>query len=338
MPDELELNKLEIFSWSALAKRFKWADLILGNGFSINFSPRLRYDSLFDEFLKKCGDIDRQRFSSFNTTNFEIILGKLSNARDVNEIFKIETSNIKHSIGCLKDGLIKTIETVHPRWAETDQAQLERIALVLSTFNDIYTLNYDLYLYRIILILNDLHRANGSIRQYSDYFWESYDDRFLGFCSDPSQHFEGPRHPYYLHGALFLFRKASYDLKLRKYDSPSELMEAIGNTIRAGEIPLFVSEGTPEEKMEAIDRSQYLRFALKKLKDSKNSLAIFGSSLSDPDIHIVDAINRNTRDLAISIHVGSKTNGELMDEKHRMESMFPDHTVEFFNSDTLFNF
>jgi hypothetical protein len=338
MLDEMELNELEILDWSALAKRFEKADLFLGNGFSINISPRLRYDSLFDKFLTECGDTDRQRFNSFNTTNFEVILEKLSNAREVNKIFEIETSNIELSIECLKDGLVKTIEAVHPRWAETDQAQLERIAFELTTFNDIYTLNYDLYLYRIILILNDKHRTDASIKPYSDYFWEIHDEHFLSPCIDPSQKFEGYRHPYYLHGALFLFRKASYDLKLRKGDSPSELMEAIGNIIREGEIPLFVSEGTPEGKKEAIRRSEYLKFALRKLEDSKNSLVIFGSSLSDPDKHIVDAINRNTRDLAISVHIGSKAEGELIIEKHRMESMFPDHKVDFFNSDTLFEF
>ena len=87
MPDEIELGKLEILDWSALARRFEKAELILGNGFSINITPRLRYDSLFDKFLTECGDTDRQRFSSFNTTNFEIILEKLSNAREVNKIF-----------------------------------------------------------------------------------------------------------------------------------------------------------------------------------------------------------------------------------------------------------
>ncbi len=262
----------------------------------------------------------------------------MSNARDVNKIFKIETSKIERSIERLKDGLIKTIEDVHPRWAETDQAQLERIALELNTFNDIYTLNYDLYLYRMILILKDKHSADTSIRPYSDFFWEIHDERFLDFCSDSSRVYKGFRHPYYLHGALFLFRESIHDLKLRSDDSPTELMEAIGKIIREGEIPLFVSEGTPEQKREAIGRSGYLRFALEKLEDSTNSLVIFGSSLSDPDKHIVDAINRNTRGLAISIHVGLKTNGELISEKYRMESIFPEHTIEFFNSDTLFKF
>lgn len=336
MIDEIELNKLGILNWSALAKRFTGSDLLLGNGFSVNIAPRLRYDSLFDEFLAKCGRKDRWRFSSFNTTNFEVILEKLSNARDVNKIFKVETSEIEHSMECLKDGLIKTIEAVHPRWAKTNQAQLELIALKLNAFNDVYTLNYDLYLYRMILILKDQRRDDGSIGQYSDYFWENYDEQFLYF--DTSQEFKGYRHPYYLHGALFLFRESSYDLKLRKADSPAELMEVIGNTIREGRIPLFVSEGTPEQKKEAIGRSNYLRFALKKLEESDHSLVIFGSSLSDPDKHIVDAINSNQRDLAISIHVGSKANDELISEKHRIKSKFPRHTVKFFKSDTLFNF
>lgn len=336
MPSKRELNETGILNWSVLAKRFGGSDLLLGNGFSINIAPRLRYDSLFDEFLIRCGPKYRKRFRSFNTTNFEIILEKLSNAKDVNKIFNIETTEIEYSIECLKDGLIKTIEAVHPRWAKTNQAQLERIAIRLNTFTNVYTLNYDLYLYRIILILKDKHRDDRSIAQYSDYFWESYDEKFL--CFDTSQEFKGYRHPYYLHGALFLFRESSYDLKLRKADSPAELMEVIGNTIREGRMPLFVSEGTPEQKKESIGRSSYLRFALKKLEESDNSLVIFGTSLSEPDKHIINAINSNQRDLAISIHAGSKSDDELISEKHRIKSKFPRHKVKFFHSDTLFNF
>ena len=47
----------------------------------------------------------------------------------------------------------------------------------LNRFNDVFTLNYDLYLYRIILVLNDKYRRDENVRQYSDYFWDHYDDQ-----------------------------------------------------------------------------------------------------------------------------------------------------------------
>lgn len=336
MADERDLGELGILNWSELAKKFNRADILLGNGFSVNITPRLRYDSLFDKFLTECQPKGKRIFRSFGTTNFEIILQKLSNAKDVNRIFGIETSEIEDSVEGLKDGLVRTIGAVHPRWAETDPVQLERIALELNRFHNVYTLNYDLYLYRIILILKDKRRNDANIGQYSDYFWEGYDDNFL--CFDTSKKFEGYRHPYYLHGALFLFKESSYDLKLKKANSNEELMEVIENNIREGRMPLFVSEGTYSQKMEAIGQSTYLRFTLDKLKESESSLVIFGTSLSDPDKHIVDAINRNNRDLAISIHIGTKSKDQLKSIEHYIKSKFPSHKVRFFNSDTLFHF
>lgn len=334
MVHEQVLNGLDILNWGELAERFKGADILLGNGFSINITPRLRYDSIFDAFLTKCQPKRKRIFRSFGTTNFEIILQKLSGARDVNRVFRIKTSEIEDSIEDLKDGLIKAIEAVHPRWAETNQMQLEQMAFQLNSFHDVYTLNYDLYLYRIILILKDKRRNVRNIGQYSDYFWEDYDNDFLYF--DTSKEFKGYRHPYYLHGALFLFKESSYDLKLRKAESHEELMEVIRNTIKEGKMPLFVSEGTHSQKMEAIKRSTYLRFALNKLKKSENSLIIFGTSLSKPDKHIIDAINRNNRELAVSIHIGTKPKDRLESIKYRIKSKFPNHKVKFFNSDTLF--
>ena len=334
MADERDLGELGILNWSELAGKFSRADILLGNGFSVNITSRLQYDSLFDKFLTKCQPKGKRIFRSFGTTNFEIILQKLSNAKDVNKIFGIETSEIEDSVEGLKDGLVRAIGAVHPRWAETDQVQLERIALELNRFHNVYTLNYDLYLYRIILILKDKHRTDANIRQYSDYFWEDYDDTFL--CFDNSKEFEGYRHPYYLHGALFLFKEFLYDLKLRKADSAEELMEVIGNNIKEGRMPLFVSEGTHSQKMEAIGRSTYLRFALDKLKKSNRRLVIFGTSLSDSDKHIVDAINKNDRDLAISIHIGTKSKAQLESIEYCIKSKFPSHAVRFFNSDTLF--
>lgn len=333
---EQVLHKLGISNWSDLAKRFRRADVLLGNGFSRSITPRLRYKSIFREFLDGCQPEQRRIFRGFDTTNFEIILQKLCGARDVNEIFGIETSRIQDSIEDLKEGLIRTIEAIHPRWAETDQTQLERIASHLGNFSDVYTLNYDLYLYRIIQLLRDRRKKDNSVGRYSDYFWEEYDESFLHF--DTSKEFTGYRHPYYLHGALFLFKESSYDLKLRKAESDDELLNVIRNMIKDGRMPLFVSEGTPSEKMEAIGRSTYLRFALDRLKKSRTSLVIFGTSLSEPDRHIVDAINHNERDLAVSVHLARKPENEVKSIKYGIKSKFPGHEIEFFDSETFFSF
>jgi hypothetical protein len=335
MLNEEELKKLGVLDWSSIATKFKEADLLLGNGFSLNFSDRFDYNSLFEEFLSNCSPENRHTFEHFKTSNFEFILEKLSHAREVNQIFGIKTSKIEEAIEYLKDGLIKTIQTIHPRAGDIDKERLKGIAAQLDRFNDIFTLNYDLFLYHIIMILLDMHKAATNVRPYSDYFWDRYSTQFLKFVD----HQDYPQYKllYYLHGALFLFQE-SFDniFKLRKADDSPELVELIREVIQEGRIPLFVSEGKHEQKMETINRSYYLQFALEKLENAESSLVIFGTSLSDQDQHIVDAINQNKRELAVSIHVGTKSGEAVEEEKYRINKKFAKHKVKFFNSETLF--
>lgn len=338
MLNEKELDELGILDWSILAKQFIGSDLFLGNGFSLNFSDRLHYDSLFDKFLANCSSKDRHIFESFETSNFELILEELSNAKDVNEIFNIDVPQIERATQSLKDGLIKTIQAIHPLWDETNTEKLERIANQLNSFNDIFTLNYDLFLYWIIQILRDKRRKGEDIEPYCDYFYdENYSGQYTRFVDQKLPGYK--RYIYYLHGALFLFKESPYDLKLRRAGSFTEFVKLIGEAIKEGRRPLFVSEGKAKEKMVAISRSNYLRFALDELKEATNSLVIFGTSLS-VDQHIVNAINhnRNDRRLAVSIYVGKKSSDEIESEIHRIKSKFPRHEVGFFNTGTLFQF
>ena len=137
----------------------------------------------------------------------------------------------------------------------------------------------------------DNHRIRHSIKPYSDYYWGNYNSDFKKFEDTQSYDY---KLLYYLHGALFLF-DYSYDLilKLVRQNEDIELISLIAQTINKEDsmFPLFVSEGSPEEKLKAINRSYYLQFALRNLKDSKNKSVIYGCSLSDSDKHIVDAIN-----------------------------------------------
>ena len=103
---------------------------------------------------------------------------------------------------------------------------------------------------------------------------------------------------------------------------------------------MFVSEGNPEDKVEAIKHSAYLNFAIENLQKSDKSLVIYGTSLSSPDFHIVDAINHNnnSRKLAISIYSAEETVDETREEIKRLRDMFVNHKIKFFNPNTLFEF
>ena len=172
---------------------------------------------------------------------------------------------------------------------------------------------------------------------YSDFFWGGEPDeqfkQFMGYDE------YNRKYVYYLHGALFLFRIPPDTFKLKRGDS-KELVSMIGDAINNGNMPLFVSEGKYKEKLKAIERSDYLSFCYKRLEESNNKLVIFGSSLSPQDTHIFNAINyrKNSRELAIAVHIGDKSRNALEREITRLETKFRRHRRYFFNSETIFKF
>jgi len=263
----------------------------------------------------------------------------LIDAKRVNELFEIDTDNrrIDGAIKFLKNGLIESIRNNHPRSSQINQEQLQRLSIQLNNFSDIFTLNYDLFLYHIILKMKDKSDKENRDAPYSDYFWGEYDEQFKQFMD---YDYPNRKHIYYLHGALFLFKIPPDTLKLRRGDAPRELIEMIGDVITRGIMPLFVSEGHYKEKLKAIERSNYLSFCYEALEQSKNKLVIFGSSLSSQDAHIANAINykRNNRELAIAIHIGNKSKDELEREMKSLKAKFKFHKIYFFDSETIFKF
>src|SRR5205823_2253305 len=98
------------------------------------------------------------------------------------------------------------------------------------------------------------------------------------------------------------------------------------------EPPLVIAEGSPADKVEAIQHSKYLRLALRQLSEYRGPLVIFGSALGDSDAHLVDAIRPALgRRLAVSVR-GS--NAEQMHLIHHFESLFEDAELRFFHAST----
>jgi Domain of unknown function (DUF4917) len=78
-----------------------------------------------------------------------------------------------------------------------------------------------------------------------------------------------------INGTVFKETADDHNL-LEKFKEPS-----------ASVTPLLVSEGTAEDKYQAIARSPYLSFGLASLSDHSGGLVIFGSSLRDEDKHLI---------------------------------------------------
>ena len=341
----MQEQDLDIRDWQDIADNFKQADLLLGNGFSLNFSDVFHYESLFEEFINDCSEDEANLFRKFDTTNFENIQYQLLNAKKVNGYLDLPTKPIDAALEKLRDGLITAIQNKHPVSESIDFEQLAEISRTLDTFGNVFSLNYDLFLYHIIMISNDRHKSSSMVSPYQDYFWSSYSGGLLEFMD--YQNYTKYKHVYYLHGALFLFpgRLFDYynDLKLKRNptNAHSELLEDVADMIQRGQLPLFVSEGTAEEKRGTIFGSPYLNFAYRKLREASKWLVIYGWSVSRQDDHIVSALaerSQEKRNIAVSVHVNGSDSDDLEAQMNRIRSRLPGQDIVFFDSSTLFNY
>lgn len=335
--DELEL--LGILPWETCKAAFANADLFLGNGFSINLHSQFRYPSLFDRFLTACSGPDVAIFQAFKTTNFEEIQRELLSAKKVADILGVTLSEADPIIAKLQDGLISVIHGIHPRFAEMPEGLFERLSEQFDQFYDVFTTNYDLFLYHIIMASNDRRKKLSTVRPYQDFFWQHWGSEFLEFMD--YQNISYYKHAFYLHGGLFLFPGHTIGhyntVKLKRRSSIADLLQTIQDQIKGSRMPLFVSEGTWQRKLNTIRSNAYLSFAMERFQRAREHLVIYGGSLApDYDQHILDALNKKKRRIAISLYIGDKDETVLKAEMHTFRARLAAHDVWFFDAGTLF--
>ncbi|MDO6739473.1 DUF4917 family protein [Wenyingzhuangia sp. 2_MG-2023] len=322
-----QLNAEGIRQWDWIKVQFPDCPLLLGNGFSLNFSSRLLYRNLYEKYIENCPEDAKKLFKEFKSTNFEIILEHLESTERVCSALEIEQQRISKNKDLIKQGLIDSINRIHPTPDEIKLDQIKLVAEQIKEFEQIFTTNYDLFLYYLIL----------ESKKFGDYFYMPFfeDERFKRFKTGDV--FK-KNHIYYLHGALFVFEKSVETIKIKRNEN--WLIEVITKEISKDNYPLFISEGTSEMKLKGIQSNNYLTYCFRELKENKNkNLVIYGQSLSDQDLHIVKAIDENYDKVAISIRISeNKTMNELKSEMNRIKSILKNTEVEFYDSTSLFKF
>lgn len=232
------IGETKIYHWNEIQDSFQCADIFLGNGFSINISSALDYRSLFDRFLTYLNPEDQAVFKKFNSTNFEGIQNKLTDAIQVNSIFQHHCNEIGNATLKLKSELLNAIKDLHPNYSTIDPQTIYNLSQKLDWFENIYTTNYDIFLYHILLTTLDRHKKDASVRRYQDFF--RTDEECLQFVDQPMREF---KNIYYLHGALFLHNESGQTTKIRRGNKTDELLDLVRLKIHLGNLPLFVSEG-----------------------------------------------------------------------------------------------
>ena len=303
--------------WSALRSTIDFTGILIGNGASRTVWEDFAYDSLFENARtveeKPLSPSELSVFDALQTRSFEQALGALKTTSRANKALAVSSAAPRNRYYAIKEALINTIHAVHIPWRLVKPSTLAMINAELAGYSTVFTSNYGLLNYWAILHtpgIDDLFRSADA----------SFDLR--NTRTDATRIL-------YLHGGLHLVRNLDGTArKLPTTDSTLLSSFAINNTIKTlDDVPLFVSEGTVQEKLKTIRSSDYLSFCYEQLLTYEGALCIFGHGLGPQDQHLVDAIRHaNLSTLAIS--VSGRSDGFIRQQKRRYSELFDGSGVE----------
>lgn len=294
----------EIQPWEKLAGAYR-GTILLANGASISVYPSFSYESLL-EYARANGLItaDLQRlFEFFGTSDFELILRIVWHASNVNQALLIPDEQTRTAYRHVRDCLIQTVRNVHPEH-DVIREQLPKIYSFLKSFDTIISLNYDLVLYWAVtygLDINDGHAFKDCfIRGRFDDDWQRF--------REPIGRERSTSLVFYPHGSLVLCRNRTEE-EVKIHNQEAGLLQAILDRWTSEEfVPLFVSEGTGDQKVASIQSSYYLSTVYREvLPAERESLVVYGWGFGDHDIHLLRRMRRSgVRRVAVSVFGGDQ--------------------------------
>jgi len=332
----------KILSFAELQKELSLLEdkpsLLLGNGFCISINQGFCYSRLFDYAKDSMREEAIKYFLKANDTNFENILRIIDN----DKISKEEKRRLQNNIISV---FLNAVLSVHgDLWLK--DLNIDNLYRFFSLFFSIYTINYDFWLYVILLVLNN-----------DKYHACHYVDGFCVHCDDNDELLshkenfilnEGQVQFYHIHGGLHLAtnkissndvfvlskRHSTWKIK-KKVGRDFYINNAISHFYRSNldYYPNIVLEKSYEDKKVKIERYSYLHESLESFSNIKDNLVIFGCSLTDSlDTHLVECIMSN--DKITRIYYGLYDEGE----KNRIKKVFSKKQVVFFNTKDGVNF
>jgi len=245
-------------------------------------------------------------FEVFNTSNFELIMKqldmtiKLANRFEANDSFKFK---LNESNSKLKLSLIKAIKDLHPNhvFEVSNEKSLccgEFISRFLDTGGGLFTSNYDLLMYWILMRNNIENVSDGFGREYEDgedFVQDDFEESELTWGK-----YKSDQNIFYLHGTLPLY-DTGVDIIKEVYTSGNYLMDKVKSRIDNGDYPVFITAGDGNDKLIQIRHNPYLTFCYDRLCNIEGSLITYGFNFGEYDSHIIDAINK-----AAKFHKGRK--------------------------------
>jgi len=321
----------EVKHWEAIAESYG-CTILLGNGASISVNPRFSYTSLLEHATEQnlFPENSQQLFDFFHTSDFELVLRIVWQASNVNRSLQIPDDRTNAAYIGLRDCLIQTVRNIHPEH-DAVAARLPNIYQFLKRFKTVISLNYDLVVYWAMtygLDIDDQH---------------AFKDCFLGGTFDDDwQRFRQPIFGnrstslvFYAHGNLALCRNLIEEER-KIHNNQGGLLEAILQRWQSGEVvPLFVSEGTWQQKVASIQNSYYLSTVYREvLKSPRDTLVVYGWGFAEQDIHLLRRM-KDTGINRIAVSVFRRNQAYCNEAFQRIHDELGAHIdVEFFDSES----
>ena len=313
----------ELRPWPEVAGEADWGVLLLGNGASQAVWREFSYPSLFQVARTRNRNNplqpeDEALFRALgNTRNFEGVLAGLDVSRRVMGALGIEMQKVEERYESIRAALVEAVHLVHVPWRLIDEEVLRAVRAALLEYEYVFSTNYDLVVYWSMMV--------GEGSRFRDFFWGG------PFDSSDTEVWGKATKVLYLHGGLHLYRSWNGSTFKDRAAPFENLLDRFGTLQNS--TPLFISEGTADEKQNAIRRSDYLSFALQRFSTRKAPLVVFGHGLGDSDSHLVDAVNRHRgRRIAYSVLPGS--DADIIQRKAAVTGRFPEAEITFFDATT----
>ena len=266
----------------------------LGNGFSIACRPDIfTYGALFDgaDFSNLSpGAISL--FERLNTTDFEQVIQALRSSAAIVDAYPpgdtTAAENMLSDAELLKETLVTAVAGSHPKLlSEIPDESYKACRQFLSNFDKVYTLNYDLLTYWAIM-----QQALQPEIRFSDGFSTPEDGAapyvVWELDNNHNQNF------FYLHGALHFYDAGAELQKYTWVNTGKKLTDQIRGALAEDKFPVFVTEGSSEEKLTRIKHNAYLTRAYRSFSGIGGSLFVYGHSLAKNDEHFLRLIERGT--------------------------------------------
>jgi len=250
--------------------------LLIGNGFSAAY---FQYDSLLAASGIEPGTPMRNLFDRLHTADFELVIRALEDAAVVEEAYgnDAHAGELKAHAQEAREALIRAVKATHPEHRADLGRLYQSSAVFLANFETVFSLNYDLLLYWSNLEALGLTDGFGLAEVLPGGRLRS-PFRENAYCS-----------LFNLHGGLHLFEGPD-DVLMKAIDFGEGVVETVARIIRDGKLPLYVAEGTSSQKERKVNSVPYLRHCFAKLRDTADTLFVYGHGAAENDAHVYRAI------------------------------------------------